>query len=453
VSPPERQPSVVVLGGGLSGAATAFALARAGLRDITVIESGRTLGGLAGSFEREGHFYPLGYHHILHRDRTLLYFLDLIGALPQVRWRRIQMLFQLGGKAYDLARPQDFLRFPMSLPDKARFVRLMLKAFGKRDWSDWQDRSAAELVDRCAGPGVREALFERLTRLKFELPCREVSGAWLGARLHFREGSAPLGYIPQANWTKTLCDGMARLLDDAGVQVRLRTRVARLHTEGDRVVAAETESGERLEGELFVSTIPTEVYTGLLPGDATPQLSSIRYSALLSVVCATTQAIQPEAYWINLASLDRTACGIFLLSALNPTIGRPGDSCVNFVTHLRGRDRPLFREPDDRLLGRYLEDFQAVFGFELQPFWTHVARVPMYSPVFGVSFRNPPVRSTSWSNVYFAGNYRTFPSIVSTGTALGSGLETGRTLLEDLGSSSDLPEAVSHFRLRTMPRA
>jgi protoporphyrinogen oxidase len=448
-----RQASVVVLGGGLSGVATAYALARAGLPDVTVVESGNTVGGLAGSFEREGHFYPLGYHHILHRDRTLLYFLDQIGALPAVRWRRIRMLFHLGNQAYDLANPSDFFRFPMSLLDKARFARLMLQAFGKRDWSDWQDRSAAELVDRCAGPGVREALFERLTRLKFELPCREVSGAWLGARLHFREGSAPLGYIPHANWTKILCDGMARLLDDGGVRVRLCTRVARLHTEGDRVVSAETEAGERLEGELFVSTIPTEVYTRLLPGDATPELSSIRYSALLSVVCATSQPVRPEAYWINLASLDRTACGIFLLSALNPTIGRPGDSCVNFVTHLRGRDRPLFQESDDQLLARYLEDFRAVFGFDLEPFWTHVARVPMYSPVFGVSFRNPPVHSTSWRNVYFAGNYRTFPSIVSTGTALGSGLETGRALLEELGGSSDLPEAVSHFRLRGMPRA
>jgi protoporphyrinogen oxidase len=218
------QPAVVVLGGGLSGVATAYALARAGLQNITVIESGTTLGGLAGSFERAGHFYPLGYHHILHRDRALLFFLDLIGALPEVRWRRIRMLFELGGETYDLGSPGGFLRFPMRTSDKARFVRLMLKAFGKRDWSDWQDRSAAELVDKYAGPGVREALFERLTQLKFELPCAEVSGAWLGARLHFREGSAPLGYIPHANWTKVLCDGVARLLETAGVHVRLRAR-------------------------------------------------------------------------------------------------------------------------------------------------------------------------------------------------------------------------------------
>jgi len=446
-------PSVVVLGGGLSGVAAAYTLALGGITDITVVESGGALGGLAGSFERDGHFYPLGYHHILHRDRALHFFLDRIGALSAVRWRRIRMLFHLGGEAYDLGSPAGFFRFPMGLADKARFVRLMATAFNRRDWSSWQDRSAADLIDTFAGPGVRHALFERLTRLKFELPCEEVSGAWLGARLHYREGSAPLGYIPHANWTKVLCDGVTRLLRDAGVGIRLRARVARLHTEAGRVTAAELEGGERIQGDRFVSTVPTEVYLRLVGQDATPELDRIRYSALISVICATTQEVRPDAYWNNLASLDRTAGAIFLLSSLNPTIGRPGDTCVNFVTHLRGRDRPLFQEPDDRLTARYLQDFRSIFGFELQPFWTNVARVPMYSPVFGRSFRNPPPRSSSWGNVYFAGNYRTFPSIVSTGTALGSGVETGRVLLEDLGRPSTLSEAIGRFRLRRMPRA
>lgn len=445
-------PAVVVLGGGLSGVAAAYTLARAGLTDITVVERGPSLGGLAGSFEQEGHFYPLGYHHILHRDRTLLFFLDLIGALPAVRWRRVRMLFHLGGRAYDLGSAAGFLAFPMSLRDKAGFVRLMLKAFNKRDWSDWLDRSAADLVDSYAGAGAREALFERLTRLKFELPCAEVSGAWLGARLHYREGSAPLGYIPGANWTKVLCDGVTRLLAEAGVKLRLDTAVTGLLTDGRRVRGAELSTGERIGGDIFVSTIPTEIYHRLLPDDRTAELERIRYSALISVVCATRQAVDTRSYWINLASLDRTACGIFLLSSLNPTIGRPGDSCVNFVTHLRGRDRPLFKASDDELLARYRDDFRAVFGFDLDPFWTHVARVPMYSPVFGRSFRNPPVRSTSWENVYFGGNYRAFPSIVSTGTALGSGLESGRAILADLGTSTELPALAAGFRLRAMPR-
>jgi protoporphyrinogen oxidase len=245
---------------------------------------------------------------------------------------------------------------------------------------------------------------------------------------------------------------VARLLAAEGVRIRLRTRVSRLQTDRGRVLAAELESGERIRADCFISTVPAEVYLRLVPTDQTPELDRIRYSAMISVICATRQVVEPNAYWINLASLDRTAGAIFLLSALNPTIGRPGDTCVNFVTHLQGRDRPLFHETDDQVTARYLQDFRAVFGFDLEPFWTNVTRVPMYSPVFRRSFRNPPIRSASWSNVYFAGNYRTFPSIVSTGTALGSGVETGEVVAKELGGRSDLALALKRFRLGRMPR-
>jgi len=439
--------SVIVLGGGLSGVATAYALAQAGWKSITILERASHLGGLAGSFEKDGRFYPLGYHHILARDRTLLFFLDRIGALGSVRWRRIRMFFRLSdGRLYDLSNPADFLSFPMSFLDKLRFVALMLRAFGKSDWTDWLDKSAAELLDSWASPGVRQALFEPLTQLKFEMPCAEVSGAWLGARLHFREGSSPLGHIPHANWTKVLCEGVARLVRDAGVLVRLRESVARLETQGTRVVAAELQSGERLSGDLFVSSLPTEVFLTLVSHDETPHLARIRYTALISVVCATRKAVTPDFYWMNLASLDRTACGVFLLSSLNPTIGGPGEACVNFVTHLRGRDRALLKKSDDELLLAYLADFRAIFGFDLEPFWTNIARIPMYSPVFDRGYRNPPLRSASWSNLYFAGNYRTFPSVASTGTALRSGLETAQAMLGDHGGSSDLLARADAFQ-------
>jgi protoporphyrinogen oxidase len=437
--------SVIVLGGGLSGCSAGYALAQAGLR-VCVIERAPVLGGLGGSFERDGHFYPLGYHHILRRDRTLLYFLELIGALEQVHWRRIRMLFRVGGQLYDLANPLDMLRFPMSLADKARFVALMLRAFHKTDWTDWLDKSAADLLDSWSGPRVREALFEPLTQLKFELPCSEVSGAWLGTRLHYREGSSALGYIPGTNWTHVLCQGVGRLLEESGVEVRLRTSVAKLHSFGERVHGVELDTGERLPADLVVSSIPTRVYLDLAPDDATPHLREIRYSALLSLVCASKKAVEPDFYWMNLADGDHAACGIFLLNSLNPTIGAPGDSCVNFVTHLNSHTRPFFTKPEDEIVQAYLADFTAVFGFDLDPFWVKLSRVPMYSPVITPNYRNPPVRSARFGNLYFAGNYRTFPSVVSTGTALASGLEAAQTMLRDLGTDTQLPEKIAAFR-------
>jgi hypothetical protein len=51
-----------------------------------------------------------------------------------------------------------------------------------------------------------------------------------------------------------------------------------------------------------------------------------------------------------------------------------------------------------------------------------------------------------FGNLYFAGNYRTFPSVLSTGTALASGLEAAQTVLRDRGTDTLLPDAVAAFR-------
>lgn len=446
------KPSVVVLGGGLAGVAAAHSLRQAGWSDITIVEHGRELGGLAGTFEQAGNFYPLAYHHILSMDRTLLYFLDQIGALPDVRWRRIRMYFRLGNQFYDLARPIDFLRFPMGIFDKLRFVRLMAGCFMKSDWSDWADRSAAELVDSWGAPGVREVIFERLSRLKFDMPCSEVSGAWLGARLHFREGSAPLGYIPGANWTKVLSDGLTELLRSSDVDIRLGTDVVSLSGRDGRIEELALSAGETLRADAFVSAIPTEIYLETSPSDETPHLREVEYTAIVSAICVQEEPVEPDFYWMNLADLDCSASGIFLLNSLNPSIGAPGQACVNFVTHVRSREHEYFRRSDDEILGGYLKDYRRVFGRELRPLWTKISRLGRYSPVFSVGYHNPPVKSSTWRNVYFAGNYRAFPSIASTGTAMHSGLGAARALLRDHGDDSALLDTVEAFRLRSMPR-
>jgi protoporphyrinogen oxidase len=445
-------PRAVVLGGGLSGIAAALTLAQAGWRSVTVVERGSRLGGLAGSFERHDKFYPLGYHHILHRDRVLLYFLDQIGALGSVRWKRIRMLFETRDGLLDLGNPIDFLKFPLSPLNKLRLGRLMLRAYGNRDWSAWHDRSAEDLLDRWGSAKIRETLFEPLTQLKFGLPCAEVSGAWMGARLYFREGSAPLGYIPGANWTTILCDRLTDLVRSQGLSVIVDASVDAIRADGDRVTAVTLSDGRSLDADVFVSTVPTPVYSRLAPTDRTGQIGQIRYTALLSVVSATLQPVAPDFYWLNLTSLRHSACGIFVLNSLNDTIGGRGETCLNFVTHLPSSSDPFFRLPDRELIESYSADLKAVLGVPLDPLWVHVARVPMYSPVFVRGYRNPPVKSERFENLYFAGNYRTFPSVASTGTALHSGLVTGRAILRAHGQDTDLEEKASSFRLRNMPR-
>jgi protoporphyrinogen oxidase len=356
------------------------------------------------------------------------------------------MLFRVNDRLYDLAKPWDFIRFPMSPLDKLRFVRLMLKAFRRTNWDEWHGRSAAELVDAWGGPGVRRAIFEPLCQLKFELPSDEVSGAWLGARLHHREGSAPLGYIPGCNWTQVLCDGVTELLNRSGVRILTGTTVTALGGDDRLIREVELDGKDRLRADVVISSVPTEVYRSLAPQDVTPGIAAIRYTAVMSVICTARLPFDLDFYWLNLASGKLSACAIFVLNSLNATIGAPGESCINFVTHLHGRNREFFQRSDEEILAGYVADFEKVFGRRLDPNWVHIARIPIYSPVFVKGYENPPVCSHTWRNVYFAGNYRTFPSIVSTGTALWSGIEAAQVVLEQYQMSTDLFAAARAFR-------
>jgi protoporphyrinogen oxidase len=303
------------------------------------------------------------------------------------------------------------------------------------------------LADSWATPGVRRALFEPLTRIKFGLPCAEVSGAWLGARLHYREGTAPLGYIPGANWTEVLCEGLAGRLRDLGVNVVTGARITGLRSSDGLVREVRTESGDSVGGDHFVSTIPTEILTNLLPEEDSPGIREVEYTALSSVICAVPKRSAPDFYWMNLVALDRAASGLFMLDSLNPTIGNPGESYLNFVTHTRSRKLPFFSQwSEEDLCARYADDHREIFGESLRARWIQVNRIPRYSPVFFRGYRNPSQRSARFRNLYFAGNFCTFPSVATTGTALYSGLEAARAVLGPGAGHENILRSAQQFR-------
>jgi hypothetical protein len=265
------------------------------------------------------------------------------------------MFFRLSGKLHASA-PIGF-PFPHVAADR-RFARLMLRA-SVRPTGRWLD-AAPELVDGWAVPARGDLEPPRVARPPARRS-RRLAGAATTARL------GPARISARRELTTTLCDGQA-LLEKLGVGTDSARRSARSGRPAARPRAV-LESGERIAGARFVSTLPAEVYTSLAPEDTSPHLREIRYTAMISVVCATRHRVEPDFYWMNLASLDHTACGIFLLSSLNPTIGAPDATCVNFVTHLRGRDAALFARPDAEILAAYCEDYRRVFGVELDPFW------------------------------------------------------------------------------------
>ena len=84
---------------------------------------------------------------------------------------------------------------------------------------------------------------------------------------------------------------------------------------------------------------------------------------------------------------------------------------------------------EDEIETTYLRDYAALFGDRFEPEWSHTSRISHYSPVFVHGYSNPAVTPPKLSNLFLAGNHRTFPVLATTGSAIGSGIEAARAAI------------------------
>ncbi len=79
--------------------------------EITILEKESYLGGLAGSFEVDGHFLPFFYHHIFPHDKHTLRYFSEFGMRDTISWKRVRVGIVAEGRVWDFAQPHELLRF------------------------------------------------------------------------------------------------------------------------------------------------------------------------------------------------------------------------------------------------------------------------------------------------------------------------------------------------------
>ena len=505
------KPRVIIIGAGMAGMGAAIRLLEAGI-PCTIIEAQEEVGGLARSFEIDGKHFPLGYHHILSQDKPLLAMLKKLDIYKEVSWKKGKVLFAINNKIYNLENPIEFLKFPMSLVAKIRFVILMAYCFLKKNWG--KDLGNAQVwLDKIAGETVRKTIFDPLMDIKYGLPSSELSANWLGSRLHYQEFSKPLGFIPGTDWTKILNEKLSEKICALGGIIITNAVVTKINLNNDKfegleyaqtetsVIPASSGGGSafggkagiqydnvmdsrtlpgifdlrgndttnHIAGDILINTAPPHIFLKLIhdakasdvvfgdkPGLTSPkttsealamppykdsQLEKIEYLDALSLILETEQKLPRELYLLSCLKPRYSFGGIFMLSSLNKTIGIQNGTVINFFTTLSAGSEYLRYKSADELLEIYSRDFEKLFRFssfggstsggKLKPIWHHLTLIKNYSPKFLNGYENSAIQG-SIKNIYFAGNYLTYPIITSTGSALESGERTADMIIDQI---------------------
>ncbi|HET7472430.1 MAG TPA: FAD-dependent oxidoreductase, partial [Candidatus Limnocylindrales bacterium] len=98
-----------VIGAGVLGMTAALRLLERG-HEVTILEAGDGVGGLAGSFEvAPGIWLEKFYHHIFRSDRHITALIHEVGLGDALRWHEPETAMQSGGKVEPFDTPAAVL--------------------------------------------------------------------------------------------------------------------------------------------------------------------------------------------------------------------------------------------------------------------------------------------------------------------------------------------------------
>jgi protoporphyrinogen oxidase len=399
-----------VIGAGVLGMTAGLRLLERG-HEVTILEAGDGVGGLAGSFEVEPDIWlEKFYHHIFRSDRRLTALIDEVGLGPYLRWHQPETAMQSGGTVEPFDTPVAVLRFSgLPLIDRVRLGAgvALLKVMPSS--GPLEDVSARRWLTRVMGGNAYRVVWEPLLRGKFGAAADEVSMAWLWARVHDR--TRQLGYLDGGFHQLYL--RIAGRIAERGGRIVLSFRAAAIEPRGSRIAVRGADGREETFDRL-ISTLPAHLTLALTDD---PRLAAAPPAPpppdSLGAHCLILSLDRPLTgrYWIGVADPTSPFLAAVEHTAMLAPAAYGGRHLVYFGNYVPHDDR-LFTETPDDTLARFVPAIRGLNpAFDpswVRDRWSFGARFaqPIVTP--GFRERIPPFE-TPIPNLFVASMFQVFP--------------------------------------------
>lgn len=406
---------IAVLGGGISGLATALGLTSAGQK-VTLFEADDDLGGLGTTFPWRDTHLERFYHCILPDDDALIPRIRELGLKSELLWRETQMGFMYQQRIWPMNTPMDLLRFgPLTVFERLRMGVLGLRARHQGLHPRLDDITAEDWVRQLVGDRCFEVLWKPLLSAKIGDHYSALPALWLSSRMNREKTSGPERKGCLQRGYRSLIDAFAATLRQRGATIHLRARAESLALDGEGMHVTLAD-GSRHRFDSVVCTLPLVAFQKLtkgLPVPAPVRDLSLDYQGVVSSVFLTEKPLT-HYYWMPWVDCGTTSQGVIEMSNLVP-LERSQGMHVNYLVNYTHRDTPLFRLPDDQLLALHAADLQRLFPEAAASVReTFVFRAPFVEPIWttGYAQKLPPTRVIA-GRLYLACTAQVYPRVNS----------------------------------------
>jgi protoporphyrinogen oxidase len=392
-------PRVGIVGGGVMGTTLALRLAEAGA-DVTLLERGRSLGGLAGAIELNGHRIDRFYHVVVPSDERMLALAEEVGLTDEVSFSPVGVGFYIDGKMHPFNGLGDFARFPPLSPlGRARLAWFVLQCQLRRNYSALEKMPLERWLRRHCGRRVFERIWRPLLNSRFDSSHDELPATYLWARTNrmrsartSRGAGETMGCVRGGH--ERLIEAIGDRARSLGVDIRLGAGVEGLVLGSDGAVKGVQVDGRAETFDLTISTLQPPALRRLLPESLQPLLEPYP-KRFLGVVCLVMEIKRSLLPYYSVNICDPTPITTVVETSHVVGTEHTGGNRLVYLPKYCEASAPEFSEDDQSVYDRFTEMLGKLapdFRHEDVVAWT-VQRAPLVEPVHarGVESRVAPV--------------------------------------------------------------
>jgi len=337
---------IAVLGAGPMGLATAFYLIKKGYCP-DIYEADDRVGGMAASFDFNGINIERFYHYHCTSDDAYFEVLNDLKLINKFHWVNTKMGFYYNKSLQEWGNPFALLRFKgLSMLDKVRFGLHAFYTVKKNNYEDLDQISAIDWIKNWLGDSAYTKLWEKLFTYKFYDLSKEISAAWIWARVR-RMGRSrynlmheKLGYLEGGS--KTLLEELQEYIKNNGGQFFLKSPVQQIIIEKKKIVGIKINNKKKKYEEV-ISTIPIPYIPKIipnLPSDIIHKFKAIKNVAVVCVIVKLRRPVSPY-FWVNVNDEGMDIPGFVEYSNL-----RPMDNSIVYIPFYMPQSLKKFNDSD-----------------------------------------------------------------------------------------------------------